>query len=463
MPALALLAALLLSQADSPAKVGGYLAERAALSAGWPASDPNAPGLAKVAGLPLATSLTEANVQARLRLGDGYDLFCDASFFFDARTAAGGLMKAPSSESFHVELSELYLNLGLHEHFNALLGRKRVVWGSGFAWNPADLLNPRKDPTDPSLQRAGAWMARLEAPFERFTLTALWAPKVVRTDSGLPSRFLVEPGAREAQQLFAARAYALVAQADVNLYWFWSNRYSDGLPHSHRFAASFSRYFLTDYELHVEALLQRGRDTPIVDARCLPTGFSLQALQDCQVAGTPVVTRTGLSDPGAFYARVIAGTRYTFKDESLLSVEYYFNGPGLDARQWADRQRLLGLAPTIWQVARSQGLALSAADLAGAAPADPGAPLRLDFQPLRRHYLFLVFQKPRIADDFTVTATTVVGLEDPSVLFAPSLSWSAREWLTLGLFAYLPLGAAESEYGSLPFRFRALVEARAFF
>ncbi|HEY3451224.1 MAG TPA: hypothetical protein VGK67_33005 [Myxococcales bacterium] len=469
MPAAALLAALLLAQADAgPAKVSvnGYLSERVALQAGWSASDPTAPGLAQLAGLPLVTSLTEANAQLRIRLADGWDVFTDLSFFVGARSEAGGLMKVPSSHSNRAELSEFYLNLGFHEHLNGLVGRKRVVWGSGFAWNPADLLNPPKDPTDPTLQRAGAWMARIEAPFQYFTLSALWAPKVVRTSAGLPSRFLFEPGGHEPEQILGARAYALIKEADVNLMWFWSNRYADTLPHSHRFAASFSRYFFTDYEFHFEGVLQRGRDTPIVDPRCLPRGFSFQPLLDCQASGQPVVAKAGLSDPAAFYAQFIAGTRYSFKDESMLSAEYYFNGPGLDAKQWEDRQRLLGLAPTIWQGAQAQGIALDPSALlggGGGGSGDQGSPLRLDFRPLRRHYLFLVYQKPRIADDFTATVTTVVGLEDPSLLLAPSLSWSAREWLSLGLFAYLPLGASESEYGSLPFRFRALLEVRAFY
>jgi len=48
-------------------------------------------------------------------------------------------------------------------------------------------------------------------------------------------------------------------------------------------------------------------------------------------------------------------------------------------------------------------------------------------------------------------------------LLAPGLAWSAREWLLLSLFAYVPFGGRDTEYGSLPFRFRAILEARAYY
>ncbi|MBI5544112.1 MAG: hypothetical protein HY901_09505 [Deltaproteobacteria bacterium] len=463
MPALAFLAsfaALALAQSDGPSvKAGGFASERLGYALGWDSADPSAPGVARLAGVPSATSLTEANLQLRVRLGEGYDVFTDLSLFMSAQSEATGTLPTAAGVTNRIEPSELYANLGFHEHLNGLLGRKRLVWGSGFAWNPTDLLNPLKDPTDPTLQRAGAWMARLEAPFERFTLTGLWAPKIVRTQAGLPSRVFYEPGGREAMQLFAARVYALVQGADMNLMWFWSNRYADSLPHSHRFAASFSRYFLDDYELHVEGIVQRGRDTAVVDPTCLPTEGSLAPLLACRATGRPVVTSAGLSDPSALFIKLVVGTRYSFPDESLLSVEYFFNGPGLDSAQFADRLQLLDLLPTLYSLS-SASLDLGAL-LSGEAAA--GQPLRFDLRTQRRHYLLLVFQKPRIADDLTASATAIVGLEGPSALLSPSVSWSVREWLSLSLFAFIPAGSASSEFGSLPFRFRALFEARVYY
>jgi hypothetical protein len=73
---------------------------------------------------------------------------------------------------------------------NVVLGKKRIVWGAGLAFNPTDLLNPRRDPTDPTFQRAGAWVAQLEAPFETMTFSLLFAPTVLESMSGIPAAFM---------------------------------------------------------------------------------------------------------------------------------------------------------------------------------------------------------------------------------------------------------------------------------
>ena len=57
-----------------------------------------------------------------------------------------------------------------------------------------------------------------------------------------------------AHYLAAARVYALFFNADVNLTYFFSNLYLDDFEDKSRLGLSVSRYFLTDYELHVEAL-----------------------------------------------------------------------------------------------------------------------------------------------------------------------------------------------------------------
>ncbi len=464
---IAAIALCLVAAADAggdATRATGYLDLRGGWTLDWGSSDA-APPVAALYGPPTLSLLTEGNVQLRLRLAAWADLVADVSLFVNMESGATGPLAGALAFGNLAVPSELYASLAVAPNLGALVGRKRVVWGSGFAWNPSDLLNPPKDPTDPTFQRAGAWMVRLEAPFERFTATALWAPKVTAIQAGLPRRFLYEPGGSEAEQIFAARVYVLVADADVNLMWFWSNRYADDLPHSQRLAGSFSRYF-GEWELHAEAIAQRGRDTLVVDAGCLPVpGGPIDPLLACAAAGRSPVTRP-FEGADAIYAQVVAGTRTTFWDESLLSVEYDYNGTGLTPAQWSDEQRFLAVLPEL----ESLGPTLPP-DVAARLPdpvallggAGPGQPPRFVFRQQRRHYLLAVFQKPRIADDFTASATAIWGLEDLSGLVAPGLSWSAREWLLLSLFAYVPFGGRDTEYGSLPFRFRAILEARAYY
>ncbi len=454
-------AALVLAQAGEAAgpKAVGYLSSRLGWTEGWGEGDPAAPATAALYGPPRLGLLTEANVQLRVAPREGLDLFADVSLFVNAETRARGPLAGAAHLGNLLVPSELYANLGFHTHLNGLVGRKRLVWGPGFAWNPADVIDPPKDPTDPSLQRAGAWVVRLEAPFERFTVTALWAPRVTALEAGLPRRFLFPQGGGEAEQLLAARLYALAADTDVNLYWFWSNRYADGVPRSQRAGASFSRTLLRDLELHLEALAQQGRDVWQASLACLLAG-SPASPRPCDL-----VTQPGLLS-GSVYLRAIGGGRWTFADDSFVSAEYAYDGTGLDGSEFEGRRRLLQALPALLELAArlppEQRVALPDPG-ALLFPGAEGQPVRFPFRPQRRHYLYLLWQKPRIADDFTAAAALLWGLEDRSGLLAPSLAWSAREWLTLSLLAQLPFGPAGSELGSVPFRFRALFEARAWY
>jgi hypothetical protein len=342
---------------------------------------------------------------------------------------------------------------------NLLVGKKRITWGAGFAFNPTDLINPPKDPTDPNYQRAGNWLARLEFPFEKFTVSALFAPQALYTQSGLPYAFMRTPDYPPASgidtrdetshYLVAGRLYALVASTDVNLIYTFSNAYQDDFRNKSRLGLSLSRYVLTDYELHVEALLSRG------SARNFPVH---ECLTDASLCGVPFAPSK--VDSTALYPRVIAGTRRMFADESLLSVEYYYQRDGYSDQEFADAVALQAYAKSLPNLASANtGSAL---------------PQRYAFDPLRRHYLIVSYSKPRIHDDWTVGAVLVAGLRDLSGLVSPSIAWNAREWLNLGLYGFVPirgLGVGEarvgessySEYGLSPYAFRVLFEARAYY
>jgi hypothetical protein len=159
-----------------------------------------------------------------------------------------------------------------------------------------------------------------------------------------------------------------------------------------------------------------------------------------------------------FYPRILVGTRRQFSDESLLSFEYYYQGDGYNDSEFA----------------RAVQLMASNAVSTGAGDQSSALPQRFSFEPMRRHYVFASYSKPRIFDDWTVGAVLIAGVRDLSGLFAPSVSWSTREWLTLALYGYLPirgLGVGEvtvnnhkvSEYSLMPFDYRVLFEARAYY
>ena len=105
-----------------------------------------------------------------------------------------------------------------------------------------------------------------------------------------------------------------------------------------------------------------------------------------------------------------------------------------------------------------------------------GVPQRFSFDPLRQHYLFATYNKPRIKDDFTAQLVLIADLADLSTLWVPSLAWSATEWLTITALGFIPApgpsglaatrvsnGAHVSEYTLIPMDYRFFLEARLFY
>ncbi len=473
-------------------EVNGYLSNRFSYTHVDPGASPAWSG-----DVPSLSELLEGNVQLKVHLGQSAFAYADISLFlqggwlFYTRAPDGGRQDAddptlPGNVDIHdrpslrpyMVASELYLSWSPKSWLNVLIGRKRIVWGSGVAWNPTDLINPLKDPTDPNLQRAGAWVLRVELPFEKFTISALAAPSILYSQSGLPVSALKYPEYPSAEAkaglfpnprddayhyLVAARLYALLFDADVNLVYYFSNQYQDGFNNHHRIGASFSRYFFTDYELHVEALFQRGSPRQFPDHACAGGGF-------CNP--NTALTASKL-DKDAIYPRVLAGFRTMFKDEAVLALEYYYQGDGDSDLEFSDRVKLLAklsaFIPTgIVPASLYQQLTPAGSGQGGSLPS------RFGFDPLRRHYLIASYSKPHIHDDWSVMLVAMIGLRDLSGLISPSVTWNVREWLNLSLWGYVPIrwipvgqaqvnGQSYSEFGLAPFDFRLMFEARAFY
>ncbi len=441
-------------------------------------------GLIPTDSSPQFTGSIEANTQVKVQFLPNSHVYGDLSLLVQAAgnfrgTDANGnetvlpAREVPQNQPV-ASLNELYALHEFRPEVNLLLGKKRVVWAPGFAFNPTDIVNGRKDPTDPTTQRLGAWMAKVEVPLEKFTFTALFAPGVTRQFAGLPAQFLVYPEwdkqDDQVHYLAALRAYALLFDSDVNLFFFYGNRYGDAFEKKPRVGASFSRFFFTDYELHVEALFQSGSARDFVTPSCVQ---DQGAAVRCGMTGVPFVSKSQLNDP-TIRPKVLVGVRRQFNDESLLSLEYLFQSDGYGPAQYQDLVRGLDLLSVARNAGLPPGQIPGASAFFGGASAD-GVPQRFSFDPTARHYLFASYQKPRIFDDFTAQLVVIANLQDLSTLLTPSISWSTTEWLTLGLFGFVPLpgpdalaakttsGRAVTEYGNLPITFRVLFEARVFY
>ena len=441
-------------------------------------------GLVPTDDQPQLQELLELNAQLKVSIRPRTSVSADLSLvgnfggFYRGLDDTGRETKLDDHVSAQVQpvvsINELYFAHEFRPEFNVLIGKKRIVWGPGLAYNPTDFLNARRDPTDPTFQRSGVWLAQAEVPLTNFTFSLVFAPTQLKSVAGIPTHLMFWPTYDQrddqAHYQLAARAYALLWDSDVNLMLFYGNKANDDFEQKLRAGASFSRVFFTDYEFHIEALFQTGSARDIITSECVES--QLAALL-CSQLKTAVITKPKLTD-STLNPRVLVGARRNFSDDSMLSIEYLFQADGWSPAQFQDFANGLDLI----RQGRASGLPVNripgASQLIGGQTVD-GLPTRFNFDPRARHYAFITFQKPRIADDFTAQLVLIANLQDLSSLWTPSVSWSATEWMTLSLFAFVPVqglnslsakttaGTYVSEYGATPFAFRTMFEARIFY
>ncbi|MBE2249387.1 MAG: hypothetical protein IAE78_07535 [Myxococcus sp.] len=440
-------------------------------------------GLLPTSDLPQLQQLVEFNTQVKVSVRPRSYLSTDISLvgswggFYrgvdaDGREVALADKASPQVQPL-VSINELFVSHEFLPELNLLIGKKRIVWGTGLAFNPTDLLNPRRDPTDPTFQRSGVWLAQVEAPLSFATFSLVFAPTVLKQTAGIPTQVLGYPAfdQKDTQLHYqvAARAYALILDTDVTLMGFFGNRSVDDFEAKPRVGLALSHVFGA-LEAHLEALFQTGSTREVLNSACVKDVMG--ALQ-CSIAKTPYATKPGLTSD-ELRPKVLVGGRYQFADDSLLSLEYLYQHDGWNQDRYQDFANALGLIPE----GRAAGVDVTnfpgAGALFGVASSD-GLPVRFAFDPRGRHYAFLTYQKPRVFEDFTLSAVVIANLRDLSTTVTPSLIWSATDWLNLSLLAFVPVpgpdalavktqqGTPITEFGITPFAFRAMFEARAFF
>lgn len=441
---LALVPLLFAAPADpaGPVEFNGFVSNRAQIAL------PSADAPLSTRDNPVLADLTEVNLQAKarlldekLRFGVDYSAFVlVAGAYADADAETGALKWIDTEEdggdgerdlaSAFVSMSEAWASVEPLPHLVITAGKKRTVWGPGLAYSPTDLLNPARDPTDPSLQRAGFLQLRVDVPFEHFTITGLFAPKVLAEQVSIPTQVLWDDD-DDVHYAAALRGYALIGDADVNAWLLWTHEYNDAFENKPRLALTLSKSLFTIHELHAEVLLQSGSARATVDPACVE---SPQTLATCAFLQRPAVSQE-LLDEDFVYPDILVGWRTMPDDGSLIAVEYLYQADGFLRAEFDDVARLLSFVGRFQRA--GQDLPASGVNVNGASA--NGSPTRLSFQPLRRHYLFFTYTRPQVLDDFTLSTTLITPVEDLSVLASGSVSWQAQEWLTVSLFGFVPI------------------------
>ncbi len=365
------------------------------------------------------TAQTPLNRDNVLRLDEGEDLL-RASLsakqrFGEARVVLRGYVERSlggTRDETRWRARQAYAQYGFGCGLQLRFGKQRIAWGSGFAWNPTNRLEPAKNPVNTGLEQEGAWAARMDV------IPSPWAGVILVAAQGTTNVGDLPFPTREAERTSGAiRVRFLVRDTDLALV------YLGGRNQKTLIGLDAARDVFGRVSLHAEAALHRGSE--IDPVRQDETFFRVAA--------------------GALHA---AGT-------TSLSLEYFFNGEGLTD---AANERYLAALETSFSAAREPRLPPAAREAAldrylglAAVPFSGG-------MGLRRHYLQAAFSRSEAGGGWTLALRAAMGLGDAGIALTPGIGWAPRPDTTLGLDGVVLLGPRDSEYRLAPVK--GAVQAR---
>jgi hypothetical protein len=300
---------------------------------------------------------------------------------------------------------EAYAQYGFGDGLSVRIGKQRVSWGSGFAWNPTSRLEPPKNPLNPSLEQQGALAVRTD------WIPTAWAGVIlVAAESEVVSRDAPLDAPSRTRRTGAVRARFLARDTDLAVV------FSGGRNQRTLLGLDVGRTF-GPVSAHAEATTYRGAELP-------------PARDDQR------------------FSRLVAGLLWT-RDQTSVSAEYFYNGEGYSQDELdlylADLDSAYrhsidpALPPEVQSLEGLRYRALAAVPYSGGLG-------------LRQHYLQAAWSRGTSSGTWTAALRGVLALSDGGTALTPGLTWSPTGHLTANLDAILLFGPDDSEYGMSPLR-----------
>ena len=323
---------------------------------------------------------------------------------------------------------EAYASLTPGAHFTLDTGKKRVLWGKGYAWNPAGFLNRPKDPDDPALNLEGRPLLRLDliksfsaGNLSNIGLTAILLPVINEWGN--------EDLGEEGDLNTALKLYLLWYDTDLDFIYF------DGPDQPRSFGFDFAKNLAENFEVHGELAFQEDVLHFIIDA-----------------AGTVQQTR---EDQLSY----LLGVRYLNAIDTTFIAEYYHNGAGYSRDELDDFYIYQETAFNQWQATGNASVMQRANQIT-----------RPYYQQRKQRnfgedyfYLKISQKEPFDILYFNPWVAAVVNLQDFSFNLQPGLTWTPVTNLELNLRVGIPVGASKTEFGEKPDALRPEIWMRYYF
>jgi hypothetical protein len=321
------------------------------------------------------------------------------------------------------DLFEGFLSLKPRPSWILDAGKKTLMWGKGYAWNPVAFVDRPKDPLDPTLSREGFFVASADyiKSFPGRLKTLAFTPVLVPVYGGINEDF-----GEEDHLNLAAKLYLLYRDTDIDFLFL------SGGSRSARFGVDFSRNLRTNFEVHGEFAWITNFEKRLVDEEGR--------------------TRSSRSDVPA----VLLGIRYLTSGDTTYIVEYYHNGSGFSV---SEMEEFFSFADRGYDTFLETG---SEALLGRARNLTEGRYGRMN--PMKDYFYLRVSRKdPFDILYFVPSLTWIANLRDRSFSFSPEILYTGITNLELRLRGVWIEGGRFTEYGERQNDYRIELRLRYYF
>jgi len=355
-----------------------------------------------------------------------FNVLLDASYekgIFKANIRTNtDISKSFSGWSHKTTLYEAFLSVKPSLSFHFDVGKKRMKWGKGYAWNPVGFIDRPKNPFDPDLALEGYVVLSMEVikSFKGKLKTIAFTPILLPVYDHINSTF----GKRNRLNI-GGKIYLLLYDTDID-FMFLSG---GSLPA--RYGMDFSRNISSNFEIHGEFAY-------------IPE-YNKKVIQEDGAAGEEK------------YASInyLLGIRFLTKTNTTFFFEYFKNGNGYTS---SEMENFYFLVEQVFQSYLLNG------DEGQIKFISEASQTYRTFAPMQDYLYLRISQKePWDILYFTPSFTSIFNLTDKSFSITPELLYSPVTNLELRARITVLLGKSDSEFGEKQNDFRLEFRGRYYF
>lgn len=308
-------------------------------------------------------------------------------------------------------------------------GKIRVEWGSGYAWNPTQLLKmPTKHSNSLVDDHEGTGMLRVSWNWDLLTLTAIAADPVE------------EPLADDEDPIQAVVKGSIVLDQ-----WEIEMVYSRVRDHAPASGVSFSGLLSDAFEIHGEWSTTRERDRNRIEKTA--EGINMGPLV------LPARYDYIPDERGVDFNRILLGGQFTFANDMNIIFELFRTTHGYDESEWKNARNGIeaALSGDAWKNSDFPYTTSRGNPYAGFLLNTLSA---IRQEQLRRNYLFLRFTSGETDHRWEWEQILMLNLDDSSQMHQLELHKSWHDSLNSSLALTVFSGSEISEFGLHPYRER---------